>query len=110
MSEIAQHWDKLLFLGSIFLFFIIWRTETVRAAEKQEERDRALLQAVGDVALLVKEARLQAAQEHGDLSKVFERLDAHTVEEHRNIEKALTQLTVSLEHLIADQRQRNISR
>ena len=107
LDELAVHWDKIVFLASVAVFFVLWQSRAERASERQEERDAAILSAVSDVAALIKESRHAAQEEHAGLTRLFERLDAHTVEEHRLLEKALERLITSLQHHMDDERARN---
>ena len=103
-DALVEHWDKIGFFVTVVLFFVMWRNEANRNAEAQKVRDEAILSAVRDVVNVVRESRSQAAEEHAGLAKLFERLDEHTVNEHRALEKALERLTTSMDHHIAEER------
>ena len=97
MESFSEHWEKWIFLFGLAAFFWQWRAETKRAEERQSERDKLILGAITEL-------REQMAKEHGELGRMFERLDEHTVIEHRSIAESLGRLATSLEHHIADER------
>ena len=121
MEIFNEHWDKLVFIGSIVLFFWRWRIDQRAATDEIINALGRLQEATSDAAQrnanLIEGARKQAAREHGELLKAIEemrdrtagqieKLDEHTVTEHRQIAEALTKLATSLDHHIDDERTR----
>ena len=104
VADLFTYWEQIVMIATLAVFFALWRADSSRSKEAQEKRDQAILQAVVDVVKAVRESRSQAAEEHASLARLFERLDEHTVNEHRALEKALERLSTSLEHHIADER------
>ena len=104
LDDLFVHWQPIVFIATVAVFFVMWRSDSNRHADTQKQRDEAILKAITDVASVVQESRRQAQDEHKSLAQLFERLDEHTVTEHRLLEKSLGQLSTSLEYHIADER------
>ena len=104
LNDMFTYWEQIVLIATLAVFFALWRADSHRHKEAQQLRDEAILQAIHDVVKVVRESRSQAAEEHASLARLFERLDEHTVNEHRALEKALERLSTSLEHHIADER------
>lgn len=106
MDWLLENASDVALIVALAGFFITWRSDERARADAQKQRDEALLLAIHEVAKLVREGNALHTQEHKGLARTIERLDSHTVEEHRGIAEALTGLTVSLNHLIDDMRAR----
>ena len=125
MDWFWEHWEKIVFLlslvGSLATAFAVWRKDHQRLAEKQAERDEAILAAVKALTEIAQasasESRISAANhstEHHklmaiardiqgalqQLASTLDRLQTATGAEHRDIEKELARQSANVETLL----------